>query len=63
MKKRNIITSGTTHCKVLLKNFYKLLLIPILLLTLFHCELHLAEINQLNEEVDALRIANNNLQT
>ena len=52
---------STAHrCKPLLKNFWTLLLIPILLLTITNCET--GEINNLNKEIDSLRIANNNLQ-
>ena len=54
---------STAHrCKGLLKKFWTLLLIPVLLLTIFHCETDQTEINNLNQRIDALTIANNNLR-
>ena len=54
---------STAHrCKDLLKNFWALLLIPVLLLTIINCETDQTEINNLNQRIDALTIANNNLR-
>ena len=53
---------STAHCKALLKNFWTLLLIPVLLLTIINCETDQTEINNLNQRIDALTIANNNLK-
>ena len=46
--------------KDVLKIFWTLLLIPVLLLTIINCETDQTEINNLNQRIDALTIANNN---